>query len=197
MLQRKQAQGHKQLEETFSSMQGLQRNSIATYRTPTFGGVNFASARSTSSPTCRDSKTDQLWKDASKLKSNQKTQNVRCDSSFFLLEINTLPSPDKNYNLPRSLELRKGIFSYRHQIQCSPKEWNELTTLRSRGSKVEHNFCKLSIFTASTITLPTHDHTVHNSSKTWSRHMPFMKWKSHQEPADFMKDVYLWLDSVS
>jgi hypothetical protein len=26
MLQRKQAQGHKQLEETFSSMQGLQRN---------------------------------------------------------------------------------------------------------------------------------------------------------------------------
>jgi hypothetical protein len=25
---------------------------------------------------------------------------------------------------------------------------------------------------------------VHNSSKPWSRHMPFMKWKSHQEPAD-------------
>jgi hypothetical protein len=38
---------------------------------------------------------------------------------------------------------------------------------------------------------------VHNSSKPWSRHMPFMKWKSHQEPADLMKDVHLWLNSVS
>ncbi len=53
---------------------------------------------------------------------------------------------------------------------------NELTTLRSRGSRVEHNFCILSIFTASTITLSPHPHTVPNPqppstelSEEWER----------------------------
>ncbi len=39
---------------------------------------------------------------------------------------------------------------------------DELTTLRSRGSRVEHNFCMLSIFTASTITLSSPQCQIHN-----------------------------------
>ncbi len=59
-----------------------------------------------------------------------------------------------------------------HEVMRRPFEKDdELTTLRSRGSRVEHNFCILSIFTASTITLSPHpqcqihNHRAQNSQK--------------------------------
>ena len=47
-----------------------------------------------------------------------------------------------------------------------------LTTLRSKGSNVEQSFCRLSIFTASTITLQTKRDVIHETRVEYNSNKP-------------------------